>query len=174
MKLTEDIKMQGINLKNLIGSLIFFVCINALADQNDCIHQAATCFKVNPLLIQAIIWKESYNRQETINFNKNNTHDVGVMQINSIHFNLLNKIGISEDTLIKNSCTNVFSGVWILRNMVNQYGNTWEAIGRYHSKTPSLRNSYSLSIINIIIKKHNSINAINIPYLIGIREKFSC
>jgi len=142
--------------------------------QSSCIIAAAQCFNVNPVLIQAIIWQESGNRQHAFNINKNKTVDVGVMQINSIHFESLKPYAIHEKDLKENSCVNVFSGTWILNKAVKQNGYTWEGIASYHSKTPLYRDRYITKIINTIRNDIQVIKNIYIPYQPGLREKFSC
>ena len=146
----------------------------ASANYNDCIHEAAQCFKINPLIIKAIIWQESNNRQNVVNINKNKTQDIGIMQINSIHFGSLKSLGISEQELRKNSCVNVFSGSWILNQVIQSNGYSWEGIGKYHSKTPYYRDRYVSRLIAILLEKSKTLENINVPYQSGIREKFSC
>lgn len=146
----------------------------ATAGYSDCIHEAALCFKINPLIIKAIIWKESSNRPNVVNFNKNKTKDVGIMQINSIHFDTLRSLGISENELRENSCANVFSGSWILNQTIKNNGYSWEGIGKYHSKTPYYRDKYVSRLISILLEDSKNLDNITVPYQAGIREKFSC
>lgn len=162
-------------IKKIILPLFFsLTSFGVFSNTNDCIHEAAQCFKINPLIIRAIIWQESNNKQNVISVNKNKTIDIGVMQINSIHFDNLRSQGISEKELKENSCSNVFSGVWILNNVIQDAGYTWEGIGRYHSKTPMFRDRYISGLIEIIVNNNKIINDIQIPYKTGIREKFHC
>ncbi|WP_299999373.1 lytic transglycosylase domain-containing protein [uncultured Cedecea sp.] len=144
------------------------------ASYSDCIHEAAQCFKINPLIIKAIIWQESNNRQDVINVNKNKTQDVGIMQINSIHFNTLGKLGVTEKEIRENSCANVFSGSWILSRVIENNAYSWEGIGKYHSKTPYYRDRYISKLIATILEENKIIDKIKVPYQSGIREKFSC
>jgi len=145
-----------------------------IAQQSDCINEAAVCFQINPLVIKAIIWQESGNKQSAINKNSNRTQDVGMMQINSIHFNSLKARGISEQDLRENSCANVFSGSWILSNVIERYGYTWEGIGNYHSNTPVHHDKYVEKLTAIIARKTHLIENISVAYQAGIREKFTC
>ncbi|MCS3431559.1 lytic transglycosylase domain-containing protein [Klebsiella sp. BIGb0407] len=154
--------------------LLLFLSSAASSSSADCIHEAAQCFKINPLIIKAIIWQESNNRQNVVNLNKNKTQDIGIMQINSIHFDTLRSLGISEKELRENSCANVFSGSWILNQSIQNNGYSWEGIGRYHSKTPYYRDKYVSKLITALLDQNTTIDKINVPYQSGIREKFSC
>jgi len=168
--------IRVLNMKTKQRYYLLFLLISSVANanHNDCIYEAAQCFNINPLLIKAIIWQESNNRQYVVNVNKNKTHDVGIMQINSIHFGTLKSLGISEHELRKSSCANVFSGSWILNQVIKNNGYSWEAIGKYHSKTPYYRDRYASRLITILLEEHRFINNIAVLYQPGIREKFPC
>lgn len=146
----------------------------SFAQPTDCISEVAHCFQINPLIIRAIIFKESGNRRNVFNKNKNNTIDVGIMQINSLHFPSLMKMGISERQLRESSCINIFSGTWILKQRIQHHGYTWDSIGMYHSRTPYYHDKYVNGLISVITKKSNQIKNITIPYQEGIRDKFPC
>jgi soluble lytic murein transglycosylase-like protein len=73
------------------------------------------------------------------------------MQINSIHLSRLAQYGITKDTLMQ-PCKNVYIAAWHLRQKMNKYGNTWAAIGAYHSETPPLRDKYAHQIAAILSK----------------------
>jgi soluble lytic murein transglycosylase-like protein len=47
-------------------------------------------------------------------------------------------------------CKSVYIAAWHLRQKMNKYGNTWAAVGAYHSETPSLRDQYADQIIGIL------------------------
>lgn len=96
------------------------------------------------------------------------------MQINSIHFDSLKSLGISEQALRKNSCANVFSGSWILNKVIQDNGYSWEGIGKYHSKTPYYRDRYVSRLIAILLEDSKTLDNITVPYQAGIREKFPC
>lgn len=160
--------------KIVVVILVSFFTPVAIAQHSDCIVDAAQCFKINPLVIKAIIWQESHNQQNIVNKNTNNTIDVGIMQINSIHFNSLNKLGFSESLLRQNSCVNVFSGVWVLKQSILRYGYTWDGIGNYHSHTPLHHDDYVKKIISLIAYKTPLIDKIQVPEQYGIKERFAC
>ncbi|KML20826.1 type III secretion system protein [Leclercia adecarboxylata] len=148
--------------------------LSVAAQSTDCITEAAQCFKINPLLIKAIIWHESKNQQKVINYNNNKTVDVGVMQINTVHFSMLKSRGIDEQLLRQNSCANVYSGAWILKQSINRYGYTWDSVGSYHSRTSLYHDRYVEKIVSLIAHQTAIINRIHVTATEGIREKFSC
>lgn len=117
----------------------------------DCYDEAAKYQKVNPLVLRAIAWQESHNRPEALNKNANGSTDYGLMQINSIHLPTLSRYGITKDTLME-PCKSVYIAAWHLHRKMDKYGNTWQAIGAYHSETPSLRDKYARQIADILAR----------------------
>ncbi len=115
----------------------------------DCFDEAANYQKVNPLILRAIAWQESHNRPSAVHKNANGSTDYGVMQINSVHLPVLAQYGISRRTLMQ-PCKNVYIAAWHLRRQMNKYGNTWTAVGAYHSETPALRDEYARQIVAIL------------------------
>ena len=67
-----------------------------------------------------------------IGWNRDGSHDVGLMQINSTHFEELQRYGIDERRLITEPCTSIMVGASILSNMIKVYGYNWEAVGAYN------------------------------------------
>ncbi|WP_080761782.1 lytic transglycosylase domain-containing protein [Aeromonas hydrophila] len=155
-------------------TLCFLFSPFTTAQNVDCIVEAAQCFQINPLLLKAIIWQESRNRQQAMNQNANGTVDVGVMQINTVHFKALKSLGIDETLLRENSCANVFSGAWVLKQSIELYGYTWDGIGNYHSKTPVHHDRYVKKIIGLIAHQTAVIDKIEVARQEGIRERFGC
>ncbi|MBN3264693.1 lytic transglycosylase domain-containing protein [Pectobacterium brasiliense] len=162
--------------KNIILTLplLFPTLVTAATQQYDCITEAAMCFQINPLLIKAIIFQESGNRQHAITKNKNNTIDIGLMQINSIHLKELSSIGISEKKLRENSCVNVFSGSWILYKTIQKHGYSWDGIGKYHSSTPHHHDKYINKIISIIVNNDKALDNIQVYSQEEVHKKFKC
>ncbi|ELW9450577.1 lytic transglycosylase domain-containing protein [Burkholderia cenocepacia] len=130
----------------LIAAGAWFASGNARAD---CFDEAAKYQQVNPLILRAIAWQESRNRPGALNKNTNGSVDYGLMQINSIHLPTLSRYGIGRDTLME-PCKNVYIAAWHLKQKMNRYGNTWQAVGAYHSETPSLRDKYARQIAGIL------------------------
>jgi soluble lytic murein transglycosylase-like protein len=134
----------------LVSTLLFAAGLALAASAHaDCFDEAAQYQKVNPLILRAIAWQESHNRPSALNRNANGSIDYGLMQINSIHLPTLARYGIGRETLME-PCKNVYIAAWHLRQKMNKYGNTWQAIGAYHSETPSLRDKYARQIADIL------------------------
>ena len=113
-----------------------------------CWNEAATRYNINASVLQSIGQHESGLKSTAINRNNNGTVDVGVMQINSVHFAELQSYGISP-TALWEPCTNVMVGAFLLAKSIKKYGNTWEAVGAYHSRTPNLKERYALQVYRV-------------------------
>lgn len=140
--------MKPVLVTVAIGLCAWFAAAPARAD---CFDEAASYQKVNPLILRAIAWQESHNRPDALHKNANGSTDYGIMQINSVHLATLSQYGISTDTLMQ-PCKNVYIAAWHLRRQMNKYGNTWNAVGAYHSETPTLRDQYAKQIAAILQK----------------------
>ncbi|SAK67694.1 lytic transglycosylase, catalytic [Caballeronia hypogeia] len=120
------------------------------ARADDCFEQAGAYQGVNPLVLRAVAWRESKGDVAAINRNANGSIDVGQLQINSIHFPDLARQGIPHRALT-DPCVNVFVAAWLLKQKMVKYGNTWRAIGAYHSESPKHRDAYARSIQAILV-----------------------
>lgn len=116
----------------------------------DCIQQAAIYHRVNATVLKAMIFQESSGNPATINRNSNST-DYGAAGINSVHLKELAKFGLNETSLM-NGCTSAFVGAWKYSQKIAKYGNTWKAVGAYHSETPSRRNQYSMAVQKHLVR----------------------
>jgi len=119
----------------------------------DCFDDAGAYQHVNPMVLRAIAWQESHNRPNATHLNANGSFDYGVMQINSIHLRELARYHIDRDTLMQ-PCKNVYIAAWHLRGKMDKYGNTWAAVGSYHSETPTERDLYARHIAAILSGWH--------------------
>lgn len=115
----------------------------------NCFDDAAAYQHVNPLILRAIAWQESRNRPDARHVNANGSVDYGLMQINTVHLATLAQYGIDRAALMS-PCKNIYIAAWQLRRQVNKYGNTWAAVGAYHSATPALRDQYARQIAAIL------------------------
>ena len=124
------------------------VCLAAPAHA-DCFDEAAAYQHVNAAVLRAIAWQESRGRADALHHNANGSLDYGLMQINSAHQAELRRWGIAPEQLME-PCVGVYVAAWHLRKMMLKYGNTWDAVGAYHSETPALRDSYKAAIQRIV------------------------
>lgn len=111
----------------------------------DCFDDAAQYHKINPWVLRAIAAQESGFKPLTIGRNSNNTVDIGEFGINSVHLPELAKYGISKEDLL-DGCKSAYVASWRLAKMVRKYGNSWIAVGAYHSENPGPRDLYAALI----------------------------
>jgi soluble lytic murein transglycosylase-like protein len=121
-----------------------------VARADDCFDQAGVYQGVNPAVLRAIAWVESKGDPTAITRNANGSIDVGQLQINSIHFGDLARQGVPHGALT-DPCVNIYVAAWLLKQKMVKYGNTWRAIGAYHSESPKLRDAYARSIQQILV-----------------------
>lgn len=136
----------------LAGSLLALslLLFHGAARAQDCFEQAGTYQGVNPLVLRAIAWFESKGDPAAVNRNANGSIDVGQLQINSVHFNDLARHGVPSRALT-DSCVNVYVAAWLLKQKMVRHGNTWRAIGAYHSESPGQRDAYARNIQRILV-----------------------
>lgn len=122
----------------------------------DCFDSAAAYQGVNADILRAISIKENRRCDATVSKNTNGSVDVGCMQINSVHFQELSSYGVFPDDLLDHDqCKNIYIGAWHYKKMVKKYGNTWTAVGAYHSETPKYRDPYAADVYRIWLKYGN-------------------
>jgi len=94
-----------------------------------CFNRAGVMYGISPELLEAIARVESGLDPDAINRNRDGSSDYGLMQINSRWQEKLsgNWQHLSEP------CYNVMVGSWILRQCINRYGYTWDAVACYHT-----------------------------------------
>ena len=121
----------------LLFVLIFLLSEGFAQPFDECFNQASNTYKVPKELLIAIASVESKFNPLAINYNKNGSYDIGIMQINSYWFSQLNAIGISEASL-KQPCQNIMVGTWILAKSIKSTGFNWNAIQHYNGSDPQL------------------------------------
>ncbi len=132
--------------------LVLTVALTAVGiARADCYDDAAVYQHVNPMMLRAIVWQESHGNVTARHDNANGSVDIGIAQINSIHLPALAGYGIAP-TALYDGCVNVYVEAWILKQKMVKYGNTWQAVGAYHSETPAKRDAYARSIRQILIR----------------------
>lgn len=118
---------------------------------SDCVTDASAFHGVNDMILRAILWNESGMKAHAINRNANGTVDVGIAQINSIHFGRLKQYGIHPEHLM-HACVGTYVAAWHLRQQVELHGNTWKAVGAYHSLTPHFNQTYANRVHATLVK----------------------
>lgn len=116
-----------------------------------CIIPAAYYHGVNHAILRAILKVESNLNPKAVGKNDNGTEDVGIGQMNSMHFKELSKFGIAPEQL-KDACTGTYVAAWHLKKGIAKHGNTWFAVARYHSATPYFNNRYQILLNNELVK----------------------
>ena len=118
-----------------------------------CIAVAAHQYDLDPLLLLAVKYVETADRTDTpIRYNKNGSWDIGLMQINTVWKDTLNRYGISDADL-EIPCKNIAVGAWILADKIKQKG-LWEGVGSYHSNTPYLSRRYRTKVKEVWEELH--------------------
>jgi hypothetical protein len=111
------------------------------AREGDCLVSAAARYSLPVDVLQAVIateggWDGLKKR------NRNGSYDLGRAQINTVHLQELSKYGVSEQQLMSDVCVNYHVAAYRLRFEINRAGEFWRGVGNYHSRTPSLSQSY--------------------------------
>ncbi len=119
----------------------------------DCIDDAAARHQVNALVLRAIGWRESHLQPRAIGRNANGTSDTGAFQINDIHLPALARFGIDATALL-DGCVSAEVAAWHYRRQVDAFGNTWSAVGAYHSRTPALMRRYANEVASTLMQWH--------------------
>ena len=140
-------------MKSGIVAVLSAVATQAAAA--DCVSDAAAYHSVNDKILRAILWNESSMKPSAINRNQNGSIDVGIAQINSIHFGSLREHGVHPEHLM-NACVGTYVAAWHLRKQTLQHGNTWLAVGAYHSLTPHFNQTYA-NRVHATLRKWNAI-----------------
>jgi len=128
-----------------------YLALNAPPQPDDCVTQAAQYHGVNSWILRAIIQVESNFNAAAVNRNQNGTTDHGIAQINSMHFRELSRHGVTPGDLM-DGCKASYVAAWHLGKQIRAYGNTWYAVGAYHSTTPCFNRRYTAMVWNAMHK----------------------
>ncbi len=117
----------------------------------DCIGTASKSFGIHQDILYAILMVEGGSVGEDSKSNKNGTYDIGLFQLNSIHRGTFESMGISEDQLRNDGCTNAMAAAWQLKRVltpdilsgIKTQDDYLRAIARYHSVTPEFNIIYA-------------------------------
>jgi len=113
-----------------------------------CFGQAGRLYNISPHLLRAIARVESGLNPSAVNQNGDGSYDYGLMQINSRWQDGLN----GNFKYLSDPCYNVMVGSWILRQCMDRYGYTWDAVACYNTGKgiSELRGSKKKRAINYI------------------------
>lgn len=112
-----------------------------------CTEHASRHFRVPGSVVLAIIEVEG-GRVGTVSKNSDDTYDLGIMQINTIHLPEIRKrFGVGWRELAYKPCLNIGIGTWILSQRLSEVDDFWRGVGNYHSKTPKHHNVYLTKVI---------------------------
>ena len=116
-----------------------------------CLMPAAQRHGVNPHILRAILQVESGMRPHVVNRNRNGSIDVGMAQINSIHFRELAQWGITPERLL-DPCVATHVAAWHLKRVMLLHGNTWFGVAAYHSATPVHNQRYQVLLRQELVR----------------------
>jgi len=132
------------SVKPVIISFILFSFVSTAFSY--CFEEAGAKYEINPLVLWSIAKAESNFNPYAIGYNPR-SYDFGVMQINSGWYGTLGRdLWMSLD----DPCTNVMVGAWILRQCIDKYGYTWDAVGCYNAGSKNKRSVYAWKIYGIL------------------------
>lgn len=134
----------------LRGSIALALAASGALAHADCIDDAAAHHGVNALVLRAIGWHESRLDPRAVGHNHDGSVDRGAFQINSVHLPLLARYGIDAASL-HDGCTGAEVAAWHYRRQVDRLGNTWAAVGAYHSATPARAAWYADRIAAVLM-----------------------
>ncbi|WP_126448139.1 lytic transglycosylase domain-containing protein [Sulfuricystis multivorans] len=157
--------MQNATPKYLLITLCGLAVTVPMVARATCWEAASESYGIPVEVLKAVAKTESGFNANARNVNSDGTYDVGIMQINSSWLPKLEKYGVTEESL-KDACTNVKVGAWILSNNAKKLGWNWNAIGAYNVGCAKLdkaecvrrRNQYAWKI-HAALKKGGDIDA---------------
>ena len=103
-----------------------------------CVHDNARDYKLNPLILLAILKVES-NGKAVVGQNTNGTQDIGPAQFNTKYWfkTLTVKYRIPPEALMNDMCQVLRALGFAVRTEINAAGGDfWRGVGNYHSRTP--------------------------------------
>ncbi|GAC1632180.1 MAG: hypothetical protein NVS9B10_26360 [Nevskia sp.] len=133
-------------------AVVTVICATQNSVERICLSRMAARFGVPQALLAAVREQEG-GRVGGWNANADGSFDYGIMQINSRWLPQLELQGYSAKVLTYDACASIAAGAWILSNALADAGvwrkdaadphAYWRAVGRYHSRTPSLNRAYA-------------------------------
>ncbi len=127
-----------------------------------CLLLAAQTYNIPPAVMIGILSVEGGTVGQAVR-NSNGTHDLGPMQINTLWVpQLASYWGVDQRTaknwIQNDACTNMGVSAWILGQHMKETNSLSRSIAYYHSRTPSLGNTYRKKVYDAM-KTHGLINS---------------
>lgn len=117
----------------------------------ECLWAAAQYHQVPALVLWGMAAVESGFRPDAVNRNRDGSIDLGVAQVNSVHWPELRRRGIPAASL-QDPCINLYVRAWLYRQKMNQHGNSWKAVGATHSETPAIGVAYATRVADRVLR----------------------
>lgn len=116
-----------------------------------CIYNASKSYGIHQDILYAILMVEGGTVGQDSKKNKNGSYDIGPFQLNSIHRSTFEAMGVSEDELRDDGCTNALAAAWQLKRVltpdvlagIKTQDDYLSALARYHSVTPEYNQIYA-------------------------------
>lgn len=113
---------------------------------------AAVKYEIPANILLAIAEKEGGKPGQWVR-NSNGTHDVGMMQFNTVYLQDLSKYGIAADHVAQTGCYAYDLAAWRIRQHIkNDKGDIWTKAANYHSRTPEYNARYRADLIAKAVK----------------------
>lgn len=155
-------------MKKVIPGFLLLLSFSAGAEEGgwQCWQDAAMRYGQPIDLLYAIARVETGNKSGIVSKpNKNETYDIGLMQINSSHLPMLKKRlafefwpgapeaiankPVTQSLLLADACVNLHVGAWILSEAIKRHGYNWVGIGAYNAGSMSKRAIYARKVIGM-------------------------
>jgi hypothetical protein len=123
-----------------------------------CLLLSAQAYDVPPAVMIGIMHVEGGRVGQQVGPNKNNTYDLGPMQVNTRWIPMLAqewKVDTSTaHRLVRDDgCINVRVAAWILGQKIKEAGSLFGGIAYYHSATPDRGGPYAAKVIKVMENK---------------------
>jgi transglycosylase-like protein with SLT domain len=118
-----------------------------------CMLLTASVYHLPPRVLPAILAVEG-GRPGAVHLNKNQSEDLGVMQINTLWITPLARYTalpepVVRGRLVNDACFNIAAAGLIMRTYLNETrGDLLLAVGNYHSHTPVLNQDYQAKVLD--------------------------
>ncbi|MBE8233438.1 MAG: lytic transglycosylase domain-containing protein [Endozoicomonadaceae bacterium] len=123
-----------------------------------CIKSSATKFKLDEMLLLAVIAQERGSIGTRIKAS-DGTYDHNVMQINSVRKNELERLGYNWKRIKNEGCYHIYAATHLLSIEIREAGSVWKGVGRYHYDERGAKPIHHYKYRNLVAKKLRSLIA---------------